>query len=50
MDGREADIWQRQIKEYDRVSQYVFYVTRDAVPLRLYMIGINYLTNAHYDE
>ncbi|GIM14939.1 hypothetical protein Vretimale_17792, partial [Volvox reticuliferus] len=49
-DGRPAHIWQRQIKEYDRVSQYVFYVTPDAVPLRLSMIGINYLTNAHFDE
>ncbi|GLI71459.1 hypothetical protein VaNZ11_016680 [Volvox africanus] len=49
-DGRQALIWQRQIKEYDRVSQYAFYVTPDAVPLRLYMIGVNYLTNAHFDE
>ncbi|KXZ45509.1 hypothetical protein GPECTOR_54g251 [Gonium pectorale] len=50
LDGRPADIWQRQIKEGDKVSQYTFYVSPEGAPLRLNMIGVNYLTNAHFDE
>ncbi|GFH33580.1 uncharacterized protein HaLaN_32975, partial [Haematococcus lacustris] len=32
------------------VSQYTFYTTASGVPLKFVMLGINYLTDGHFDE
>jgi hypothetical protein len=37
-------------QEGDKVSQYVFYVSKDGEPLQLNMLGVNYLTGSHFDE
>ncbi|KAJ9521835.1 hypothetical protein QJQ45_024698, partial [Haematococcus lacustris] len=50
LDGEAAQIWQFQHKSGDKVSQYTFYTTASGVPLKFVMLGINYLTDGHFDE
>ncbi|KAG2496806.1 hypothetical protein HYH03_005213 [Edaphochlamys debaryana] len=48
--GRQAYIWLRSFNEHGKLSQYTFYVTPDNEPLRLVMIGTNYISGSHADE
>ncbi|PNW80870.1 hypothetical protein CHLRE_07g333000v5 [Chlamydomonas reinhardtii] len=50
LDGKEANVWQRQNKAGNKVSQHTFYATPDGVPLRLHTIGVNIMSGSHFDE
>ncbi|MEW5301330.1 MAG: hypothetical protein WDW36_004195 [Sanguina aurantia] len=48
--GQSTQMWQSQRKQGDKVSQYSFYVTPGGVPVKFIMLGVNYLTDSHFDE
>ncbi|MEW5318306.1 MAG: hypothetical protein WDW38_009539 [Sanguina aurantia] len=48
--GKSTQMWQSQRKQGDKVSQYSFYVTPEGVPVKFIMLGVNFLTDSHFDE